>query len=111
MVDIRDLTVENYILPDIGTFEKEQPVISAGVDVGLPELSSTHPDSEASAADGRPVSSHHIKPFTDMDSEAEDVEEDEQERERQREHVLNTLKRRPQRFSRGFWREAWSFVV
>ncbi len=121
-VDLRNLTVEDYVLEDLSKIELEgpdsrlsmntmsspYPVHSHELDVP-PHSDIVSPtgtyDSPFFAKEDARYSSYEMSPEAQEEAEAQDA------RRKERERIAQILRRRPKRLERGVWRELWSFVV
>jgi amino acid transporter len=110
-VDLRDLTVEHYVLEDLSNIELEGPT-------SLPPAPRYHPESyEMDAQNDIVVSPTDtwVDPLGEESAEmTSDMKEEimmEAARESERVRIEQVLDRRPERLERGLWREIWSFVV
>jgi amino acid transporter len=114
-VDLRNLTVEDYVLEDISNIELEGPA-------SLPPVPRHHFGSHEMDAQGDRVmgpTGTWVDPFKEEQMRVDvnmnpDIEEEivmEAARESERARIEQILGRRPKRLGRGVWREIWSFVV
>jgi amino acid transporter len=110
-VDLRDLTVEHYVLEDLSNIELEGPT-------SLPPASRHHPESyEMDVQNDTVVSPTDtwVDPLGEESAEmTSDMKEEimmEAARESERVRIEQVLERRPERLERGLWREIWSFAV
>jgi len=124
-VDVRHLTVDKYVLPDIDAFEESRPngdpdrVDSAVRPQPGPyiyQLSDierqTSRTAEAPMNNGKATVGNSSPEADDTESEDMDAEEEAQRaQQRERQHILEVLEERPTRRSRSFLREVWSFIV
>lgn len=124
-VDVRHLTVDKYILPDVGVFEESRPndsinrmdsVVHPPFGPDIYQLSDIEGQAsrtaEVSTNNGKATVGHTSPEADDNYSEEMDPEEEEdQTQQRERQRILDVLERRPTRLSRGFWGELCSFIV
>jgi amino acid transporter len=104
LVDVRELTVDKYVLPDVGSFERENPANTAQI-VDPEPTPVTGDDIELESP--RPV----LQPNHSESHEASDYENSKSDpRDEQRRYVLEILQGRRSR-PRGFLSKMWSFVV
>jgi amino acid transporter len=114
-VDLRNITVDDYVLEDLSSIELEGPT-------SLPPVPRHHSGSyEMDAQDDRVVSptGTFLDPFKEEQTYVSvsmnaDMQEDlvaENSRQNERARVKQILERRPERLGRGILREIWSFVV
>jgi amino acid transporter len=110
-VDLRDLTVEHYVLEDLSNIELEGPT-------SLPSAPRYHPESYEMDAQNDTVVSPTDTWVDPLGEESAGMTSDMKEeimmeaaREIERARIEQILERRPERLERGLWREIWSFVV
>jgi amino acid transporter len=114
-VDLRNLTVEDYVLEDLSNIELEGPA-------SLPPAPRHHFASYEMDAQGDSVvspTSTWVDPFKEEQtrvsvSMSPDMQEEvimEAARESERARIEQILERRPKRLGRGVWREIWSFII
>ncbi|KAL6174168.1 hypothetical protein ACJQWK_00313 [Exserohilum turcicum] len=119
-VDIRNLTVEDYVLQDLSSIELEGPD-SVPPPIPRPRFDSYEMDAGFAAGASSSLSpTNHMfdDPFKDetwhvsvnMNTEVQEEVEAEAARRTERARIRQILERRPERMGRGFWRELWSFV-
>lgn len=114
-VDLRNLTVEDYVLEDLSSIELEGPTSMP------PVLRHRFGSHEMDAQNGNIVSPMGMfqDPFKEervhlsvsMDPDMQEEIESEAARNNERAHIRQILERRPERMRRGVLREIWSFVV
>ena len=123
-VDLRNLTVEDYVLEDLSKIEYEDSASSTTAAAAPPspyppksyELDAqTDIVSPMSPTFESPFHNHkeetYISGVVELSAEAQEEAEAEDARQRERERIAQILRRRPKRLERGVWRELWSFVV
>lgn len=108
-VDLRDLTVEDYVLEDLSTIELEGPSAIPPVQFHLVDAhemaSPVDGIAESSSKAGQPYASVEVSQEYHEESGVQNAARQERER------IAQILRRRPRRLERGVWREIWSFVV
>jgi amino acid transporter len=114
-VDLRNLTVEDYVLEDLSSIELEGPASMPPVPrhrYGSYEMDAQH-DAIASPTGTfeDPFRQDHLFVNKSMDSALQEEMEEEASRSSEIARIEQILKRRPERLRRGVWREIWSFVI
>lgn len=114
-VDLRNLTVEDYVLQDLSNIELEGP--TSVPPIPRPPFGSYEMDGQN---DGTPGPSSHMfeDPFkadqlyvsVSMNPNMQEEIEAEAARSNERARIRQILETRPERLGRGVWREIWSFV-
>ncbi|EMD63420.1 hypothetical protein GGP41_005918 [Bipolaris sorokiniana] len=117
-VDIRNLTVEDYVLQDLSYIELEGP--ESVPHIPRPRFDSYEMDGQNDGI-ASPVNAMFQDPFKEEgtwnvnvsanpDSDMQEEMEAEAARRNERARIRRILEQRPMRMGRGFWREVWSFV-
>ncbi|KAF1847508.1 uncharacterized protein K460DRAFT_392847 [Cucurbitaria berberidis CBS 394.84] len=112
-VDLRNITVEDYVLEDLSTIEFEGPLSTSPVPhypLGSHELEA-QTDMSPTATSESPFKEEHMYASIEMSSDMQEEIEAQDARRKETERIAQILRRRPKRLERGVWREIWSFVV
>ncbi|KAI4690727.1 uncharacterized protein J4E88_002199 [Alternaria novae-zelandiae] len=114
-VDLRNLTVEDYVLEDLSSIELEGPVSVPPVPrhrFGSYEMDAQHDGivSPLSTFED-PFKQEQVHLSVSMDPTMQEEMEAEASRNNERARIEQILERRPARLARGVWREIWSFVI
>jgi len=114
-VDLRNLTVEDYVLEDLSSIELEGPVSVPPVPrhrFGSYEMDAQHDGivSPLSTLED-PFKQEQVHLSVSMDPMMQEEMEAEASRNNERARIEQILERRPARLARGVWREIWSFVI
>ncbi|CAN9234018.1 hypothetical protein AA0121_g4230 [Alternaria tenuissima] len=111
-VDIRNLTVEDYVLQDLSNIELEGP--RCVPPVPRPRFGSYEMDGQNDGIAGPSVMFEdpfkEDQSYADMSPDMQEEIEAEAARSNERARIRQILERRPERLRRGVWREIWSFV-
>ncbi|CAN9423801.1 unnamed protein product [Alternaria alternata] len=111
-VDIRNLTVEDYVLQDLSNIELEGPTCVPPVP--RPRFGSYEMDGQNDGIAGPSVVFEdpfkEDQSYADMSPDMQEEIEAEAARSNERARIRQILERRPERLRRGVWREIWSFV-
>ncbi|KAH8623841.1 aat family amino acid transporter [Alternaria alternata] len=111
-VDIRNLTVEDYVLQDLSNIELEGPTCVPPVP--RPRFASYEMDGQNDGIAGPSVMFEdpfkEDQSYADMSPDMQEEIEAEAARSNERARIRQILERRPERLRRGVWREIWSFV-
>lgn len=114
-VDIRNLTVADYVLEDLSTIELDDTLdtLSDESPRESHELAtqSNRIDDSISAAAGQPLDGESQTSDEEMGIERQAEIEARDAKRRELQRITQILGRRPKRLELGFWRELWSFVV
>ena len=114
-VDLRNLTVEDYVLEDLSSIELEGPASVPPVPrhrYGSYEMDAHHDGivSPTSTFED-PFKQEQMHISVSMDPTMQEEMEAEASRDNERARIRHILERRPERLARGVWREIWSFVI
>ncbi|CAN9289579.1 unnamed protein product [Alternaria alternata] len=111
-VDIRNLTVEDYVLQDLSNIELEGPACVPPVP--RPRFGSYEMDGQNDGIAGPSVMFEdpfkEDQSYADMSPDMQEEIEAEAARSNERARIRQILERRPERLRHGVWREVWSFV-
>ena len=112
-VDLRNLTVEDYVLEDLSKIEREDPNLTASISPYPPESHELDAQTDIVSPTGTFESPFKEEAYisVELDSEAQEEAEMQDAINKERERIAQILRRRPKRLERGVWRELWSFVV
>ncbi|KAJ4363567.1 hypothetical protein N0V83_009863 [Neocucurbitaria cava] len=113
-VDLRNITVEDYVLEDLSTIELEGPTSIPPVPrypLGSHELDAQTDIVSPTGTFVSPFKEEPVWSSVEMSSDMQEEVEAQDARRRETERIAQILRRRPKRLERGVWRELWSFVV
>ncbi|RMZ66987.1 Amino acid polyamine transporter I [Pyrenophora seminiperda CCB06] len=114
-IDIRNLTVEDYVLEDLSSIELEGPASTPPIPrhgFGWHEMDAQN-DKLVSPTNmfHNPFKEEQVHLSVSMDPDIQEQIETEAARNNERVRIRQILERRPERMRRGIGREIWSFVV
>lgn len=113
-VDLRNVTVEDYVLEDLSTIELEGPSSAPSVPrypQGSHELDAQTDIVSPTGTFESPFKEEQAYVSVEMTSDMQEEIEAQDARTKEIERIAQILRRRPKRLERGVWRELWSFVV
>ena len=115
VVDLRNLTVEDYVLEDLSSIELEGPTSTPPIPrhrFGSHEMDAQN-DNLVSPMDmfQDPFKEEQMHLSVNVDPEVQEEIETEAARSNERARIRQILERRPERMRRGLFREVWSFVI
>ncbi|KAI2488551.1 Amino acid transporter [Pyrenophora tritici-repentis] len=114
-VDIRNLTVEDYVLEDLSSIELEGPTSTPPVPrhrFGSHEMDAQNDNLVGPTGMFQdPFKEEQMHLSVSMDPDMQEEIETEAARNNERARIRQILERRPERMRRGICREIWSFVM
>ncbi|CAO2651531.1 Nn.00g041010.m01.CDS01 [Neocucurbitaria sp. VM-36] len=113
-VDLRNVTVEDYVLEDLSTIELEGPSSippAPRYPLGSHELDAQTDLVSPTGTFESPFKEEPMWSSVEMSPDMQEELEAQDARRRERDRIAQILSRRPERLERGVWREIWSFVV
>ncbi|RAR11739.1 aat family amino acid transporter [Stemphylium lycopersici] len=113
-VDLRNLTVEDYVLQDLSNIELEGP--TSVPPIPRPRFGSYEMDGQNDSTPGPshmfedPFKADQLYVSVSMNPDLQEEIEAEAARSNERARIRQILETRPERMGHGVWRELWSFV-